>query len=132
MGALAGPALLGVALWAAPECRPAPSEPNILRNGSAGAPVIEIDPAQDTTVDSLGTLQIDISVHDPAYIDSVAVIFQGASQAYPTSFPKDTLYRAIITVTLGPLKHTTFSFAVNASNILGKDTTTSSVNVRVQ
>ncbi len=129
--ALAGLGLLGALPWATPGCNPAPTEPNNPRGTVQGAPVIVIDPAQDTTVDSLGTLDIVVAVHDPTIIDSVAVVFQGASQAYPTQHPSDTLFQAIVAVALAPLKHKTFSFSVNASNLLGKDTTTSSVNVRV-
>lgn len=130
--ALADLASLGVVLWLAAGCRAAVTQPNNPQGLEPGAPQVITDPAQDTTVDSLGTLAIVITVRDPASIDSVAVILQGASQQYPTSYPNDTLYQATITVALAPLKHRTFSFAVNAANILGEDTTTSSVNVRVR
>ena len=130
--ALAGVGLLGTLVWAATGCRPATTEPNTPKGQGNGAPLVVISPAQDTTVDSTGTLPIVIAVHDAAYIDTVAVTFQGASQAYLPFYSGDTLFQAIIPVSLGPLKHQTFSYAVNASNILGRDTTTSSVNVRVR
>jgi len=129
--ALVGTVLLGALPWAGSGCRPAVTQPNTPQGATQGAPLVLIDPAQDTTVDSLGTLDIVISVHDPAVIDSVAVIIQGASQMYASSYPNDTLFQETIAVALGPLKHQTFSFAVNAANILGLDTTTTSVNVRV-
>jgi hypothetical protein len=128
----AGLGLVGALSWAASGCVPAATEPNNPRNSTRGAPVIVIDPAQDTTVDSLGTLEIAVAVHDPAVIDSVQVAFQGTAPQFYGFHPADTLFQAIVTVALGPLKHKTFSFSVNAANLLGKDTTTSSVNVRVQ
>ncbi len=122
---------LGALLWAASSCRPAVTQPNTITSLVRSAPQVIVSPSQDTTVDSTGTLPIVVAVHDQALIDSVIVIFQGASQAYPASHPNDTLFQEIITVALGPLKHKTFSFWVNAANILGVDTTTSAVNVRV-
>jgi hypothetical protein len=130
--ALAGLGLVGALVWAASGCRAAVTQPNTPKSPGDGAPLVMIDPSQDTTVDSIGTLDIVIAVHDAAYIDTVAVTFQGASQAYLPFYSGDTLFQAIIPVTLGPLKHQTFSFAVSAANILGRDTTTSTVNVRVR
>ena len=130
--ALAILGVTGALLWAGSGCIPATTEPNNPKNAPLGAPLISVDPAQDTTVDSIGTLDIVVAVHDPSIIDSVVVLFQGASQAYPAQHPSDTLFQTIVAVALAPLKHRTFSFSVNASNLLGKDTTTSSVNVRVR
>jgi hypothetical protein len=124
--------LFGALFWAATGCIPAATEPNNPRSEPRGAPVIVIDPAQDTTVDSLGTLEIAVAVHDPAIIDSVLVVLQGTAPPYYVFHPADTLFQAIITMALGPLKHTTFSYSVSAANLLGKDTTTQSVNVRVR
>lgn len=128
--ALAGLGLLAALGWAAAGCREAVTQPNTTKGPGRGAPLITLAPAQDTTVDSIGTLGIDVRVHDQAYIDSVAIVFVGASQAYPTAFPNDTVFHVIIPVALAPLKHKTWSFSVSAANILGLDTTTSSVNVR--
>ncbi len=123
--------LLGSLLLAAPGCREAATQPNTIQSLVRSAPQVVVSPAQDTTVDSLGTLAIVVAVHDQALIDSVAVLFQGASQAYHAAYPNDTVFQEVIQVALTPLKHRTFSFAVNAANILGVDTTTSAVNVRV-
>ncbi len=123
--------LLGLLLWAAPGCQEAVTQPNTIQSLVRSAPQVTVSPAQDTTVDSLGTLAIVVAVHDQALIDSVAVLFQGASQAYHAAYPNDTLFQEIIQVALAPLKHRTFSFVVNAANILGVDTTTSAINVRV-
>jgi hypothetical protein len=130
--ALAGLGLIAALVWTAAGCREAVTQPNTTKGPGGGAPLIVVDPAQDTTVDSVGSLNIVIAVHDPAYIDSVSVVFQGAAPPYQNFYPNDTLFQAIIPVTLGPLKHTTWSFTVSAANILGLDTTTASVNVRVR
>lgn len=130
--ALAGLGLLAALGGTAAGCREAVTQPNATQGPGGGAPLIVVNPAHDTTVDSVGTLNVVITVHDPAYIDSVAIIFVGASQAYPAALPADTVFATIIPVALAPLKHRTFSYSVTAANILGEDTTTSSVNVRVR
>ena len=118
-----------VFLWG---CREAVTRPNAPPGGSEGPPTLIVHPAQDTTVDSIGTLEIDVTVSDPALIDSVAIQFQGAPLAFPPAFPNDTAYHALYPVGLGALHHQPFSFVVSAANVLGYDTATASVNVRLK
>jgi hypothetical protein len=111
-------------------CREAVTRPNPPPVQSEGPPSLIVHPAQDTTVDSIGSLNIEVTVHDQALIDSVEVLVQGASLAFPVNRPNDTTFHALYPVPLGPLRHQAFTFTVTAGNILGYDTTTASVTVR--
>lgn len=113
-------------------CRDAVTRPNTPVAGGDAAPQVIVHPAQDTTVDSIGTLDIDVAVHDRTVIDSVAVLLQGAPLGYSAFHPNDTTFEAVIQVPLAALHHQPFSYAVTAANILGRDTTTASINVRVR
>jgi hypothetical protein len=113
-------------------CQEAATQPNVLRPTTPGPPQVVVSPSADTTVDSIGTLTIVVAVHDQAPIDSVAVIFQGAPLSIPTTAPHDTTFLALYPIALGPLHHQAFSFAVYAADILGYDTTTASVTVRLR
>ncbi len=113
-------------------CREAVTRPNPLPVGTQSPPLLVVHPAQDTTVDSIGTLNIDVTVSDVVLLDSVAIVFQGAPLAFPPAFPNDTAYHALYAVPLGSLRHQPFSFVVSAANVLGLDTATASVNVRLK
>lgn len=113
-------------------CREAATQPNVLGRTTPGPPQVVVHPSADTTVDSIGTLDIVVAVHDRTPIDSVAVIFQGAPLSIPTTAPHDTTFLALYQIALGSLHHQAFSFTVYAANILGYDTTTASVTVRLR
>lgn len=95
-------------------------------------PLVTTDPGRDTTVDSVGVLNIVVSVHDRTLIDTVALEIFGAPLAFPPQVVNDTVYTAIYQVGLGALNHQPFVFRVTAGDALGHDTTTDSVHVRLR
>jgi hypothetical protein len=121
--------LLGCAAWGCREARTPTGPPP---EGAFSAPSLEYVPARDTLVDSVGILNIDVAAHSRSLIDSVALLIEGAPLAYPTAHPMDTVFHGLFPVPLGSLHHQPFSFTVNAADILGHDTTTPSVTVRLR
>ena len=95
------------------------------------APAVVTFPGQDTTVDSVGTLAIEVVAHDQDRIATVTMEISGASIAFPSDTVDDTVFDAVYTVALGSLRHRPFGFRVEAGNILGRDTVTDSVHVRL-
>lgn len=119
--------------WVAWGCREAPTQLGPKPKGpSESPPSITTIPGRDTTVDSIGSLKIEVIVRDQTRIDTVTVLFSGVPIAFPPNAVNDTVFDAVYTVALGPLHHTPFSFRVAASDLLGHDTLTDSVNVRLK
>ena len=92
-------------------------------------PTLAVSPSQDTVVDSVGVLEIAVAAHDQSFIDSIAVLAQGAPNSFQPVYPQDTTALIFWTVTLGPLHHQAFTFQVVAGDVLGHATTTRSVKV---
>jgi hypothetical protein len=113
-------------------CREALSPPGPPRGPNLSAPSLVYHPGQDTVVDSLGTLRIEVTARDESFIDSVTVVLSGASLAFPAVHPADTVFHGFFSVPLASQRHQPFSFVVVAADILGHDTTTGSVTVRVR
>jgi hypothetical protein len=122
-------ALLGAVGWG---CREAQTPTGPPPQGPTPAISLEYIPARDTLVDSVGILNIDVTARSQSFIDSVALVLEGAPLAIPTAYPLDTVFHALYPVPLGSLHHRPFSFAVAAADIMGHDTTTPSVTVRVR
>lgn len=119
--------------WVAWGCREAPTPMGPKPNGpNESPPSITTIPGRDTTVDSIGVLNIEVIAHDQARIDTVTLQISGAPVAYPPDTVNDTVFDAVFTVPLGSLRHRAFSFRVAASDVLGRDTLTDSVNVRLK
>ncbi len=113
-------------------CKAAPSPTSpVFRGNDVAAPVVSVSPSRDTVVDSIGTLHIVVAAHDRSLIDSVAVVLSGAGLAFPAVHPLDTVFTGSFPVPLASLHHQPFSFSVLAGDVLGHDTTTAVVNVRV-
>jgi hypothetical protein len=89
-------------------------------------------PGRDTTVDSIGLMIIEVIARDPARIDTVTLEISGASIAFPPDVVNDTVFDAVYTVPLGTLGHRPFSFRVTAGDVLGHDTVTDSIRVRLK
>ena len=101
--------------------------------GSSDAPpVITTFPGRDTTADSIGLLNIEVIAQSRTLIDTVRLEISGAAIAFPPDVVHDTVYDAIFTVALGQLHHQPFSFRVSAGDILGRDTVTDSITVRLR
>jgi len=61
-----------------------------------------------------------------------ARLISGAPIAFPASTVHDTVADLIYTVALGGLHHRPFSYRVAADDVLGRDTVTDSVTVRLR
>jgi hypothetical protein len=133
LAALSACALMATLGWAAWGCREAPTPTGPKPSGpSQSAPAIVTLPGRDTTVDSIGLMLIEVIVRDPVRIDTVALQISGASLAFPADTVNDTVFNATFPIALGPLRHQRFSFRVAAGDILGHDTLTDSVIVRLK
>ncbi len=114
-------------------CRAAPTPTGPARTGpDTMPPSVVYAPAQDTLVDSIGVLNIQVAAHDQSLIDSVALLIQGAPITFATTHPEDTVFVGIYPIPLASLHHQPFSYAVAAADILGRDTTTQRVTVRLR
>lgn len=121
--------LLGAVAWGCREARTPTGPPP---QGPSSALSLVYVPSRDTLVDSVGILNIDVTAHCQSLIDSVALVLEGAPLAIPTAYPMDTVFHALYPVPLGSLHHQAFTFAVVAADIMGHDTTTPSVTVRLR
>ncbi len=123
-------AAAGVLCAVAATCRDAPNPTGPPPQGpDLTPPALTISPSRDTVVDSVGVLQIVVSAHDQSLIDSVAVLAQGAPNAFQPVFPRDTTVLVFWPVTLASLHHQPFTFQIVAGDVLGHDTVTQSVKV---
>jgi len=122
-------ALLGSVAWGCREARTPTSPPP---SGPAPALSLKYVPSRDTVVDSVGILNIDVAAHSQSLLDSVGVLIDGAPLAYPAAHPTDTVLHGLFSVPLGSLRHRPFSFMVTAADIMGHDTTSPSVTVRLR
>lgn len=95
-------------------------------------PAITTFPGRDTTVDSVGVFTIEVIAHDRNEIDTLALLVSGAGFAFPTDTVHDTVADVSYAISLGALRHQPFSFRVAAGDVLGHDTLTDSVNVRLK
>lgn len=125
VAAAAGWLILGCREAATPT-GPTPKGPDF------SAPAVVTRPGQDTTVDSIGLLNIEVLAHDAALIDTVTLLISGAPFAFPASTVHDTVADLFYTVALGGLHHRSFSYRVAAGDVLGHDTVTDSVTVRLR
>ena len=94
-------------------------------------PELHLRPAGDTTVDSLGTLQIIVVARDRSNIKSLSLDIIGGGFAFPPLVPNDTVFGAVFPVALGRLRNTAFRFVARATDILDHETVTDTVTVTV-
>ncbi len=122
--------MLGGLAWG---CRDAPTPTGPKPNGpDLSPPAITTIPGRDTTVDSIGLLNIEVIARDQNLIDTVTLQISGAQIAFPPDTVDDTVVDAVYTVALGQLHHKPFSFRVAAGDVLGHDTVTDSITVRLK
>ena len=121
---------LGCLAWG---CRPAPTDLGPPPPGSANAPpAVKTFPSKDTTVDSIGVMNIGVLARDQTKLFTVTLELSGARSGFPPDTVNDTLFVASYPVSLGALRHQPFSFRVQAVDVLGRDTVTDSVLVRLR
>lgn len=122
--------VLGSMSWG---CLAAPTPMGPPPPGSSNAPpAVTTFPGQDTTVDSIGLMPIEVIVRDQNTILTVTVELSGTSSAFPADTVRDTVFDAVYTVLLAPLRHQPFSFRVAATDLLGRETVTDSIVVRLK
>ena len=95
-------------------------------------PLVQLSPANDTTVDSTGVLMVSVLVRDPSGVKELDFVLSPATFAFPTQMPNDTNAVRIYPLQLGQLKHSTFRFYVRARDVLDYETVTDSVTVTVR
>jgi len=110
---------------------PTPTGPAAPGTGGA-APAVTTFPDRDTTVDSIGLMPIEVIVHDQNRIFTVTLELSGVAIAFPADTVNDTAFDATYAIALGALRHRPFGFRVEAQDVLGRDTVTDSVHVRLQ
>jgi hypothetical protein len=94
-------------------------------------PELVLRPGSDTTVDSLGLLQIVVTARDRSTIKSLRLDLIGINASFPPLTPNDTLYTAVFPIALGAFRRTAFRFVVRAADILDHETVTDTVTVTV-
>ncbi len=137
MNSTAVPVLRGLALvaalsWGAWGCREAVTPTGPPPRVPISAPTLATVPSRDTLVDSIGILNIEVTAHSASLIDTVALTIEGAALAFPVANPMDTVFVGVFSIPLAGLRHQPFSFTATAGDILGHDTTTQSVTVRLR
>lgn len=122
-----------VAGWLVLGCREAvtPTGPNP-GGPDLSPPSVITRPGRDTTVDSLGLLSIEVIARDATLLDTISLLVSGASIAFPPIEVRDTVADLIYTIALGGLHHRPFSYRAAATDVLGHDTVTDSVTVRLR
>lgn len=104
--------------------------------GAIGAdhdpPLVLLRPAQDTTVDSTGTLLIRVTAADESRITKVELVLIGAAFSFPVVHPDTTDVAASFPVNLALFKHSSFGFFVRSSDILNHERITDTVTVTVR
>ena len=123
--AVAGSLILG--------CREAPTPTGPTPRGPGiSPPSVVTHPGRDTTVDPAGLLDIEVIARDAARIDTINLLISGASITFPATSVRDTAIDLLYRIPLAAVGHQGFSFRVAAGDVLGHDTVTDIVTVRLR
>jgi len=95
-------------------------------------PAVQLHPAHDTLVDSVGTLLVRATVTDPSGVKSLTFVVLPAGSTPPTVMGVDTTIDVFFPVTLSVHKHATFKYYVQAIDILDHETVSDTVTVTVR
>ena len=123
----------GLALGALAACKENLSAPPVGSFGpDVSGPLVQLNPARDTVVDSTGTLLVRVDAHDPSGVKNVTfVVIPALSTPQPVQ-GSDTVLDALFPITLASYKHTSFKYYVRSSDILDHETVTDTVTVTVR
>jgi hypothetical protein len=95
-------------------------------------PLVQLNPARDTVVDSTGILLVRVDAHDPSGVRSMTFLVLPTVVAPPTVPGSDATLDALFPITLAAFKHTSFKYYVRSSDILDHETVTDTVTVTVR
>jgi len=95
-------------------------------------PFVLLRPASDTTVDSLGVLNIQVQAIDQSPIGHLDLIVVGGAFGFAPLVPNDTIVTVIYPIALGQFKHSSFQYYVVARDVLNHETATDTVTVTVR
>lgn len=123
-------AILAAAVLACREAK-SPTGPTPQGPDNEG-PEVSVQPALDTLVDALGTLDILVVARDRSNIKRLALDITGVGYTFLPLFPNDTVFTVIFPITLSPLKNSSFAYLVRAVDVLDHVTVTDTVTVTVQ
>lgn len=124
--------LSGVVLVVSAACKENLSAPPTGSGPDSTGPVLRLTPANDTLVDSTGTLLITVEASDPSGIRKLDFFLVPANASYGTLTPFDTAFAASYSIPLAQYKHGTFRFFARGTDILDHETVSDTVTVTVR
>jgi hypothetical protein len=113
-------------------CKENLSAPNVGLVPDTSGPLVQLHPAQDTLVDSSGTLLVRVDASDPLGVGMVLFNIQPMHYVIDPLAPNDTVFDGFFPITLGNYKHSTLKYWVVARDILDHETVTDTVTVTVR
>jgi hypothetical protein len=122
-------ALLGAVLGG---CRENLSPPDQGSGADVHGPVVQIRPAQDTTVDPTGVLLVSVTARDQSVINYLNLIVAGGSFAFSPLSPGDTVAEVTYPIGLTGLSGSSLALQARAVDILNHETVTAPVTVTVR
>ena len=113
-------------------CKENLSARNLGLGPDTSGPLVQLRPARDTMVDSVGTLLVGVSASDRSGVGMVLFNILPAKYAIDPLAPNDTVFDGLFQITLSLYKHSTFKYWVLARDILDHETVTDTVTVTVR
>lgn len=113
-------------------CKENLSAPNLGVGPDTSGPLVQLHPAQDTLVDSIGTLLVRVGASDRLGVGMVLFNILPMHYVIDPLAPNDTVFDGFFPITLGTYKHSTFKYWVVARDILDHETVTDTVTVTVR
>ena len=95
-------------------------------------PLVQLAPAHDTAVDSIGTLLVHVGASDPSGVKQVVFSLLPPKYTISPLAPNDTTFDVYFPIALALYKHTTFKYFVRSSDYLDHETVTDTVTVTVR
>jgi len=95
-------------------------------------PLVQLNPAADTTGDSTGILQIRVRARVQSNLKHVEISITPPTLSFGPSNPGDTAFDVIYPIPLNTFKHSSFRFSILAIDVLDNLTDTPPVTVTVR
>lgn len=95
-------------------------------------PLVLLVPSRDTTVDSVGVLQIRVTAVDQSRIKRIEFYLVGGLSGFPPVAGDSSVFSVSFPINLSQYKHGSFGFYVRARDILDLETVTPTVTVTVR
>lgn len=113
-------------------CRENLSAPHLGLGPDTTGPLVQLAPARDTAVDSVGTLLVQVNASDPSGVGMVELFLQPAHFAIDPLAPNDTVFAGLYPITLSGYKHSQFKYWVEVRDLLARETVSDTVTVTVR